>query len=74
MSSHFQFNRMELAGSLGDFGTILPLALTLLDMKTRKDLFIPLIIIGITLASNLAADFATGIVPAYGLKSKQLTV
>ena len=27
MNRHFQFNRMEVAGSLGDFGTILPLAL-----------------------------------------------
>ncbi|MBN2061054.1 MAG: putative sulfate/molybdate transporter [Deltaproteobacteria bacterium] len=27
MNQYFQFNRMELAGSLGDFGTILPLAL-----------------------------------------------
>ena len=27
MNSAYQFNRMELAGSLGDLGTILPLAI-----------------------------------------------
>jgi SulP family sulfate permease len=50
------------------------LALTLLDMKTRKDLFIPLIIVGITLASNLAVGFVTGIALAYALKSERLSV
>ena len=50
------------------------LALTLLDMNTRKDLFIPLIIVGITLASNLAVGFITGIVLAYLLKSEKLNV
>jgi len=50
------------------------LTLTLLDMKTRKELFVPMMILGITLASNLAVGFVTGIALAYALKSKRLTV
>lgn len=50
------------------------LALTILDMKERKDLFVALIILGITLASNLAVGFITGIALAYALKSDKLTV
>ena len=50
------------------------LSLTLLDVGTRKDLFVPIIIVGITLASNLAAGFLVGIAVAYALKSDKLTV
>jgi len=50
------------------------LALTVIDMKTRKDLFVSLLILGITLASNLAAGFLAGIVVAYVLKSEKLNV
>jgi len=50
------------------------LALTVIDMKTRKDLFVSLLILGITLASNLAAGFLVGIVVAYVLKSERLNV
>ena len=50
------------------------LALTILDMKERKDLFVALIILGITLASNLAVGFIAGIAIAYALKSEKLTV
>lgn len=50
------------------------LTLTLLDMQTRKDLFVPMMIVGITLASNLAVGFLTGIGLAYTLKSKRLIV
>lgn len=50
------------------------LTLTLLDMKTRKDLFVPMIIVGITLASNLAVGFLTGILLAYALKSDRVTI
>lgn len=50
------------------------LSLTLLDMKTRKDLFVPVVILGITLASNLAVGFVAGIALAYALKSDRLTV
>ncbi len=50
------------------------LALTLLDMKTRKDLFVPLLILGITLASNLAAGFIVGIGVGYLLRWEKLSV
>jgi len=50
------------------------LTLTLLDMQTRKDLFVPILVLGITLASNLAAGFLTGIAVAYILKWKRLSV
>ena len=50
------------------------LTLTLLDMQTRKDLFVPIIVLGTTLASNLAAGFLTGIAVAYLLKWKRLSI
>jgi SulP family sulfate permease len=50
------------------------LALTLLDMRTRKELFVPILILGITLASNLAGGFLTGIAVAYLLKWQRLSV
>jgi SulP family sulfate permease len=50
------------------------LALTIIDMKSRKDLFVSLLILGITLASNLAAGFLVGMVVAYVLKSERLNV
>jgi len=50
------------------------LALTIIDMQERKDLFVVLLMLGITLASNLAVGFIIGIVVAYALKSEKLTV
>lgn len=50
------------------------LALTIIDLNTRKDLFVALVILGITLASNLAVGFVSGIVMAYILKSEKLQV
>ena len=50
------------------------LSLTLLDMQTRKELFVPVLMLGITLASNLAAGFLIGIIAAVALKSKRLNV
>jgi SulP family sulfate permease len=50
------------------------LSLTLLDMKTRKELFVAILVLGITLASNLAAGFLIGILVAYLLKSEKLHV
>jgi SulP family sulfate permease len=50
------------------------LALTILDLKDRKELFVCLIILGITLATNLAAGFITGIAIVYLLKWKKLSV
>lgn len=50
------------------------LSLTLLDINTRKDLFVSILIVGITLASNLAVGFLIGIAVAYALKSQKLNV
>ena len=50
------------------------LALAVLDLKDRKELFVCLIILGITLATNLAAVFIAGIAIAYLLKWKRLGV
>jgi sulfate permease, SulP family len=50
------------------------LSLTLLDMTTRKEIFVPILILGITLASNLAAGFLIGIAAAYALKSEKLSI
>ncbi len=50
------------------------LALTVLDLKDRKELFVCLIILGITLATNLAAAFISGIAIAYLLKWKKLSI
>jgi len=50
------------------------LALTIIDIKERKELFVSLVMLGITLASNLAIGFGVGIVIAYALKSEKLSV
>ena len=50
------------------------LALTLIDQTERKDLFVALLILGITLATNLAVGFVAGMVAAYTLKSEKLKV
>lgn len=50
------------------------LALTVIDMKERRDLFVSMIMLGITLASNLAVAFGVGILLAYALKSKKLNI
>ncbi len=50
------------------------LALTIIDMQERKDLFVVLLMLGITLASNLAVGFIVGILVAYALKTDKLNV
>ncbi|MBS3754867.1 MAG: putative sulfate/molybdate transporter [Desulfobacterales bacterium] len=50
------------------------LALTIMDLKNRKDFFVVAMILGITLASNLAAGFLTGIVIAHVLRWEKLSV
>jgi SulP family sulfate permease len=50
------------------------LCLTILDLTTRKDMFVSLVILGITLATNLAAGFLAGIAVAYLLKLEKLKV
>ncbi len=50
------------------------LALTIMDIKERKDYFIMLMILGITLASNLAVGFIAGIIIERVLRSDRLSV
>ena len=50
------------------------LALTILDLQTRSDLFVPIVMLAITLASNLAAAFIVGIALAYLLKWERISV
>jgi sulfate permease, SulP family len=50
------------------------LALTVIDMRERKDLFVVVMMLGITLAANLAAGFLVGLALAYVLKSKKMNV
>jgi SulP family sulfate permease len=52
----------------------LQLSLTLLDMRARKEMTVPIVVLGITLASNLAAGFLIGIAVAYALKSDRLSI
>jgi len=50
------------------------LALTIIDLKDRKGLFVELVMLGITLASNLAVRLVVGIALAYALKAEKLNV
>lgn len=50
------------------------LTLTIMDLKDRKDYFVASLILGITLASNLAAGFIAGMVAAHILRWKKLSV
>jgi SulP family sulfate permease len=50
------------------------LCLTILDLSERKDMFVCLVILGITLATNLAAGFLAGIAVAYLIKSDRFGV
>ena len=50
------------------------LTLTIMDLDKRKDFFVATLILGITLASNLAAGFIAGLIVAQILKWEKLTV
>ena len=50
------------------------LALTILDIKKRRDLFVVITMLGISLATNLALGFAVGLVLAHVLRSDRLRV
>jgi SulP family sulfate permease len=50
------------------------LALTILDIDSRKEMFTVTLVLGITLASNLAAGFIAGIITAQLLRSERLSV
>lgn len=50
------------------------LALAVVDVDRREDLFIVVMIVGITMASNLALGFTTGTVVHYLIRWRRLTV
>lgn len=50
------------------------LAMTIIDLKDRKELFVSLAMLGITLATNLAAGFIAGLMIAYLLKSNRMNI
>ena len=50
------------------------LSLTIMDLENRKDFFVVLFMLGVTLASNLATGFVVGIVVAWVIKTKKLNV
>jgi SulP family sulfate permease len=50
------------------------LALTIMDLDNRKDLFVVVLMLGITLATNLAAGFLAGIGVAWVLKIDRLKI
>ncbi len=50
------------------------LALTIMDLNSRKEYFVAAMILGITLASNLAAGFIVGLVIAQLLRWEKLSV
>ena len=52
----------------------LQLALMIQDLQDRKDLFVALFMLTITLATNLGIAFIAGIIVAYALRSEKLTV
>jgi len=50
------------------------LTLTILDVKDRKDMFVVLLVLGATLASNLAVGFVLGAALHHLLRSDKLHV
>lgn len=66
MAERYKFDCMELAVSLGDLGTLLPMSvlgvllmftglqLTIMDLKDRRDFFVAILILGVTLPEVVA--------------------
>lgn len=50
------------------------IALTIMDVRERKDFFVIFLMLGIALASNLAVGFVAGIAAAYLLKNPKLNI
>jgi len=50
------------------------LAMTILDLQSRKDLFVSLTLLGLTLATNLAVGFVVGIALAWALRWDRLSI
>ena len=44
------------------------------DLKDRKDIFVTLFMLGLALATNLAVAFISGILVAYLLKIKKISI
>jgi SulP family sulfate permease len=64
---------MAILGILLVFAGI-QLAVTIMDLNRPKDYFVATLILGITLASNLAAGFIAGMLVAWMLKWEKLSV
>lgn len=71
--SFFNLMPMSILGVLLIFAGS-QLALTIIDLKNRKDYFVAVLILGITLASNLAAGFIAGLVVAKLLDWDKLSI
>ncbi len=50
------------------------LAMTVMDLDSRRDYFVATLILGVTLASNLAVGFVAGMIVAHLLRWKKLSV
>lgn len=71
--SFFNLLPMAIMGVLLIFAG-LQLMLTIMDLENRKDFFVAMMILGITLATNLAAGFIAGMIIAHLLRWKRLSV
>lgn len=50
------------------------LAITIIDLDQKKELFVALVMLGITIASNLAAGFIIGMLVSYTIKYKKINI
>jgi SulP family sulfate permease len=64
---------MSILGVLLIFAGI-QLALTIIDLRGRRDFFVAFTMLGITLASNLAVGFIVGIFVGFLFKSKKISI
>jgi len=71
--SFFNLLPMSILGILLIFSGA-QLTLTIMDLDTRKDYFVATLMLGITLASNLAVGFVIGIFVGHLLKWRKLSV
>lgn len=71
--SFFNLLPMSMLGILLIFAGA-QLTMTIMDLEHRKDYFVATLILGITLASNLAAGFIIGVAVSHLLRWKKLTV
>jgi SulP family sulfate permease len=71
--SFFNLLPMSILGVLLVFAGA-QLTLTIMDLENRKEYFVATMILGITLASNLAAGFIAGVIFAQLLRWEKLSV